>query len=321
MRRFVNYIKRINEVAYKNRKSTLIMIIDIGIWYIFYGATLTDYFNYEFYKKSIKERRKYAVVRTQNKFYEKVSPSKYKEYFTVKPNFLKNFKDYIGRDYYTYDMGIDKLKEFLSKNKEFMVKPIDGLGGAGVCKVSSKSIKNIEEYREKLGNERLFLEELIKQNKKMNTLCASSVNTIRMMTFVNNGRSELLYAVLRVGNGSCEVDNFHKGGMGVSIDTKRGILKGLAIDKDLNEYKRHPQTKIMFDKFEIPYFKEAKELVLKCALVNQNIQVVGWDVAITDKGPVLVEGNRRPGFDIVQVVSRKGRMDIIYHTLNNLNKR
>ena len=129
MKRIIDYIKRIHEVAYKNGKSTLIMTIDIGIWYIFYGATLTDYFNYEFYNKSFKERKKYAVVRTQNKFYEKVSPSKYKEYFTVKPNFLKNFKDYIGRDYYTYDMGIDKLKEFLSKNKEFMVKPIDGLGG------------------------------------------------------------------------------------------------------------------------------------------------------------------------------------------------
>ena len=33
------------------------------------------------------------------------------------------------------------------------------------------------------------------------------------------------------------------------------------IQQILNEYKRHPQTKIMFDKFEIPYFKEAKDLV------------------------------------------------------------
>lgn len=318
MKRIIDYIKRIHEVAYKNGKSTLIMTIDIGIWYIFYGATLTDYFNYEFYNKSFKERKKYAVVRTQNKFYEKVSPSKYKEYFTVKPNFLKNFKDYIGRDYYTYDMGIDKLKEFLSKNKEFMVKPIDGLGGAGVCKVSSKSIKNIEEYRNKLENERLFLEELIKQNKKMNTLCASSVNTIRMMTFVNNGKSELLYAVLRVGNGSCEVDNFHKGGMGVSIDTRTGKLKGNAIDKDLNEFKMHPVTRTYFNKFELPFWKETKKLVLDAALVNQNIKVVGWDVAITKNGPILVEGNRRPGFDLVQVLSKKGRKDIIYHVMNNL---
>ena len=36
----------------KNGKSTLIMTIDIGIWYIFYGATLTDYFNYEFYNSN-----------------------------------------------------------------------------------------------------------------------------------------------------------------------------------------------------------------------------------------------------------------------------
>ena len=118
MKRIIDYIKRIHEVAYKNGKSTLIMTIDIGIWYIFYGATLTDYFNYEFYNKSFKERKKYAVVRTQNKFYEKVSPSKYKEYFTVKPNFLKNFKDYIGRDYYTYDMGIDKMDEIIEYNED-----------------------------------------------------------------------------------------------------------------------------------------------------------------------------------------------------------
>ena len=54
MKRIIDYIKRIHEVAYKNGKSTLIMTIDIGIWYIFYGATLTDYFNYEFYNKSFK---------------------------------------------------------------------------------------------------------------------------------------------------------------------------------------------------------------------------------------------------------------------------
>ena len=106
--------------------------------------------------------------------------------------------------------------------------------------------------------------------------------------------------------------------MGINIDTKTGRLKGVATDKDLRKYKKHPTTRMEFDNFEIPYFKEMKELVLKAALVNQNIKVVGWDVAITKKGPVLVEGNRRPGFDIVQVLSNRGRKDIIYHVLNNL---
>ena len=318
MDRIKRYLKRIDEVAYKNNKSTLLMVIDVAIWYIFYGATLTDYLNYEFYNKSISKRRKYAVVRTQNKFYEKVSPSKYKEFFTIKPNFLNNFKNYVGRSFYVPEDGVDALKKFLSKNKEFMIKPIDGLGGADVKKMKSSEVGNLSSFIDYLVENRMFLEELIVQHKKMSTLCPTSVNTIRIMTFVNNNRSEILYAALRVGNGVYEVDNFHKGGMGVSIDTRTGKLKGNAIDKDLNEYKLHPTTRMYFNKFEIPYWNEVRKMVLDAALVNKKIKVVGWDVAITKNGPVLVEGNRRPGFDLVQVLSKKGRKDIIYHVMNNL---
>ena len=110
MSKIKEYLKRIDNIAYKNNKSTFIMIIDVMIWYIFYGATLTDYLDYEFYKKSFKERRKYAVVRTQNKFYEKVSPSQYKEFFTIKPKFLNNFKEYIGRGFYVPENGLDEYK-------------------------------------------------------------------------------------------------------------------------------------------------------------------------------------------------------------------
>lgn len=320
MSKIKEYLKRIDNIAYKNNKSTFIMIIDVMIWYIFYGATLTDYLNYEFYKKSFKERRKYAVVRTQNKFYEKVSPSQYKEFFTIKPKFLNNFKEYIGRGFYVPENGLDELNEFLSKNKEFMIKPIDGLGGHDVRKMKKSEIKNVSKFLTYLEENRMFLEELIVQHKKMNVLCPTSVNTLRIMTFANNDKAEILYAALRVGNGVYEVDNFHKGGMGVSIDTKTGKLKGCAIDKDLNEFKMHPLTRTHFNKFELPYWKETKKLVLDAALVNQNIKVVGWDVAITKDGPILVEGNRRPGFDLVQVLSKKGRKDIMYHVLNRLKE-
>lgn len=320
MKKILEYYKRMDDVAYKNHKITMFMIIDMLIWYVLYGSTLTDYLNYEFYNKTIKQRRRYAVVRTQCKFYDRVSPAKYKEYFTIKPNFIENFKEYVKRDYYVPSDGIDKLKSFLKTHKEFMIKPIDGLGGAGVEKSNVSSIKNIKEFYEKLEKEHLFLEELIIQHKKMSTLCEASVNTIRIMTFVNNNKSEVLYAALRVGNGYNAVDNFHKGGMGVSIDTKTGRLKGNAIDKELNEFKKHPVSKIYFDKFQLPFWKETMELVLKASLVNQNIQVVGWDVAITKTGPVLVEGNRRPGFDLIQVLAKRGRKDIINHVYNALEK-
>ena len=159
MDRIKGYYKRMDEVARKENKNTILMIIDMLIWYVFYGATLTDYLNYEFYDRSFKERIRYAVVRTQNKFYKRVSPSEYKEFFTIKPNFLNNFKEYVNRSYYTPDMGIDKLKEFLKNNKEFMIKPVDGLGGHGVKKVKSSSIKDVYKFNKKLESERLFIEE------------------------------------------------------------------------------------------------------------------------------------------------------------------
>lgn len=318
MKRIINYFKRIKNVAINNNKSSFLMFLDVIIWYIFYGSTLTDYLNYEFYKKSIKERKQYAVVRTQSKFYEKINPSKFKKYFTVKPNFLNNFKDYIGRDYYVPENGLESLDKFLKDNKEFIIKPIDGLGGQDVKKMKSSEIKNSKEFLNKLINERMFLEEVIDQNKQMNLLCPTSVNTIRIMTLANNDKSEIIYAALRVGNGIHEVDNFHKGGMGVSIDLQNGKLKGDAIDKNLNTYKKHPYTNVVFDGFQLPYWEETKKLVLKCALQNQKIKVIGWDVAITDKCPILVEGNRRAGFDLPQVLSKRGRKDLINYVLNKL---
>ena len=95
---------------------------------------------------------------------------------------------------------------------------------------------------------------------------------------------------------------------------------GNAIDKDLNEYSEHPLTHVKFDGFQIPCFEEAKKMVLEASLRSDKILVVGWDVAISKDGPVIIEGNRRPGFDIVQVLSG-GRMDIVNDVLSCVKKK
>ena len=47
-------------------------------------------------------------------------------------------------------------------------------------------------------------------------------------------------------------------------------------------------------------------MVLEAALVNDNVNIIGWDVAIAKDGPLIIEGNRGPGFDLVQVLLKKG---------------
>ena len=193
-----------------------------------------------------------------------------------------------------------------------------GFGGQDVKKEYSKDIKDKKSYFNNCIQNRIFLEEVIKQHPDMNKLCDKSVNTMRIMTFNDHGHPRIIWMGLRVGNGINSIDNFHAKGMGVNIDIKTGKLAGNAIDKDLNVFELHPKTKVKFDGFQIPCFDEAKKMVLEASLESDKILVVGWDVAISDSGPVIIEGNRRPGFDLVQVLSGRGRMDIVRDTLKSL---
>lgn len=316
LKRFKNNLK---EISKKEKKSEFFLFNHFFLTFLKTGCGYSDYLNYELYNKTFKEIDEYVTIKHQDKFYEIVSPAKYKTFFTIKPNFLNNFKDYINRSFFAGGT-IEELKVFLDKNEEFMVKPYDGLGGKGVYKEYRKNIKNVNDFYNYLNENHLFIEEYVKQNKEVNRLCKESVNTIRIMTFSYNGKSEIVYAAMRIGNGINNVDNFHQGGMGCKIDLEKGILIGDAIDKDLNHYEVHPKSKVKFDGFVLPNWEKAKKLVLDASLVNNNIHMVGWDVALTDEGATLIEGNRRPGFDLIQVLSKRGRKDIMRHCLDIINK-
>lgn len=311
--------EKIDELAKKENRSAFGLKLNFLNCFRLIGCGYSDYLNYELYNKTKKEVLEYASIKDQDKFYEIVSPAKYKTFFTIKTNFLKNFKDYISRDFF-YDGNLEDLKKFLKKHESFMIKPNEGLGGAGVEKGYAKDIKDIEAFYQKLKEEKLFLEEYVKQHPKISEICDSSVNTIRIMTFNYNGKSEILFACMRFGNGEAHVDNFHKGGMACLIDLATGKLVGKAFNKNLDYFEVHPKSKIKFDGFEIPNWDKVKKLVLDAAGVNQHIHVVGWDVAVTEEGATFIEGNRRPGFDLVQVLSKRGRKDMMRHCLEIINE-
>lgn len=97
-------------------------------------------------------------------------------------------------------------------------------------------------------------------------------------------------------------------------------LKAVAKKENRNFLGLVPDTGVAFNGFQIPCFEQAKEMVLLAALESDKILVVGWDVAISDKEPVIIEGNRRPGFDMVQTLDEGGRQDIVYQVLASLEK-
>lgn len=200
-----------------------------------------------------------------------------------------------------------------------MYKPVNGLAGKDVKKIYSKDIKDIDAFYDELSSKNILIESYIKQHKSVSEFAEKSVNTIRIMTFAYNGSSEIICAMMRFGNGIENVDNFHKGGMGALVDIETGKIISDAVDKDDNIYEVHPYSKKRFKGYQIPNWEIIKKTCLEAALVSDKIHAVGWDVVVTDKGCTFIEGNRRAGWDLPQVLYNRGRKDLMNYCLNKIN--
>lgn len=184
--------------------------------------------------------------------------------------------------------------DFFKQNKVIIVKPIDGEGGKGIEKyeyINDEESKIV--YSSLLFKKQLLVEQCIKQHPDMNKLYNKSVNTLRMFTFYKDGQAYFLQAILKVGNGGV-VDNFSSGGMYTYVDDE-GTVYAEAIDQMDNKYYKHPISNETIVGFKVPMFKEAVGMVKEAAKVVPEMGYIGWDVAISEDGPVLVEGNCYPG--------------------------
>jgi hypothetical protein len=113
------------------------------------------------------------------------------------------------------------------------------------------------------------------------------------------GGVELNRAILRFGAGGSTVDNLSAGGVSVPVDINTGKLVkyGHAKAIETPPYTKHPDSGITFEGFEIPYWKEAVELTMELRRkLFPEVFNIGFDVAITPHGPVMIEANVRSGF-------------------------
>lgn len=138
-----------------------------------------------------------------------------------------------------------------------------------------------------------LLQERMTQHKEMSRLHEHSINTMRILTFNNNGKIQLFCAALRVGTNGRNVDNWGAGGIAIGIDSEEGTLRknGMYKPRYGGKVQVHPNSGIHFEGFAIPYFKESVELVCSVHRYLYGIHSIGWDVAVTENGPVIIEAN------------------------------
>jgi len=182
-----------------------------------------------------------------------------------------------------------------------IAKPARGSAGRGVHVLSLREDTGevlwspARTERERRGDERYLLQEAVNQHERMAALHPSSLNTVRVLTFLSREGKVLIPATaLRAGMGGSVTDNFSAGGIAVGVDVATGRLFAKASTSDGHRLGRHPDTGMVFARFTVPFWEEVLHLAERTQLVFGFYRLLGIDFAVTPGGPVIVEINSQP---------------------------
>lgn len=187
-----------------------------------------------------------------------------------------------------------------SGHRKFFAKMLDGALGEGAFSfyiqddhfvIDDEKIVSDAELVAKLHN--YIVEPYIEQHPQLKILYPHGVSSLRIVTVCVGRKIDIILATLLVGAGGIRMSNFHQGGLRVPINIATGDLaeKGLRIKVKRGWYTAHPDTGVLFKDFRIPYWNEVADLVIRAHRCFPTIHSVGWDVAITPSGPIIIEGN------------------------------
>ena len=212
------------------------------------------------------------------------------------------------------------LETLLMAEKKLFIKPQHGQQGkgcmlleavnSGYCRASNE-IMPIDQLCRKIQGSYL-VEEVVQQHPDIAAVHPQSLNTLRIVTMRDtSGRLHYVSGFHRFGVGGSHVDNLHSGGIAVGIDAEQGCWRPIAYadDPTTPPCTAHPDTGIIFGGHPIPYFREAVNLCLQAHACFERIQGVGWDVAFTHTGPVIIEGNDSYGYAGNQYIDKPIRLE------------
>jgi hypothetical protein len=156
----------------------------------------------------------------------------------------------------------------------------------------------------------MIVQRRLRNHPALEAVVGSTLATVRMLTVLDGpGELEFVLAVYRSAAGNGAVDNFTQGGIACAVDIATGEL-GTAVSvgpSGMQVHETHPVTGARLAGIQLPGWTETLSLIehVHTSGFERN-PVVGWDVALTPSGPVLIEGNPVPGIRSLQAAHRVG---------------
>lgn len=295
------------EIDDKQKKE---VITDMYFAYFAYGFTPNEYVCYGLYKKTSSECHEFISNRGSIYYGYKLNDIDSFDLFMNKNKTYELFKEYYKRDAISISSKADedKFYDFIERHKVFVKKVVNESCGRSVELINLNTDKSEkkEMFYDLLSQGEIILEECVIQDKVMSDLNASSVNTVRCITLNTQKGIVNPYCFLKVGRKGAFVDNGGAGGILVGIDSESGILNTDGVDETNRRYAMHPDSKIVFKGYRLPEWDSLISICREMAGQVPKVKFIGWDMAYTTEGWIVIEGNAMSEVIGPQATSQKG---------------
>lgn len=306
-------------------KSTISLVLASVQDSLRYNISLLEFFQFRFYEKSILEKSDWAGTGFMYEYQLAMNPKKSRSILEDKVLFLTTYKDYVGHEHLTLNAlkkDPQKGASLIKKNKKIVLKSSNGQCGIGIVIIETKDLTPSLLISQLENSENDIVEAFIEQHENLEKISSSGLNTLRLITQLNKkNQVTLLGARFRITVNNA-VDNMAAGNLATTVDLNSGKITGQAVYSDITKENQdtHPITNINFDGFLIPFFNEALTMVNEAALRFPQNRSIGWDVAITNNGPELLEANHDWCKLLWQLPVNKGLKPILLNYLNELKQ-
>lgn len=269
-----------------------------------FGAGFHDYIWYEFWNLDDDLRDTYLTRVRSKRLVEQMNDAEYSHYFDNKNEFNAVFSEYTKRDF--VDMvhaSRADVNAFYKTHKRAFAKLLDGSCGDGAELLTFSDFPDgdaLYDYAKKKNFG--VLEEVIENHPDIAKIYPNSLNTVRFITLIgDDGKVHLLAAAQKFGRDGRFIDVF---GMHSIADPETGVItypfhSGASLLGEI--YENHPDTGAPLIGYRIPCWEETKAMVFEAAMKIPQMRYIGWDVAITPKGPLIIEGNNYTAYDYMQL--------------------
>lgn len=278
---------------------------------LIYGAFVREFFLYDFIHLNDRGRRTFFTEINRYQLYRSCNGASKRIEMQDKFLAYESFRKYYHREIMriTKETSPMETEAFFSRcrNREgCILKPNFAGCGRGVEIVKPEDFASREEmYAYICSKEGFVIEELVQQTGLMQELHPQSVNTVRIYACRADDGIRIFGSHLRIGVGASIVDNAAQGGIAVSI-TNDGSAWTSGVDEYGKIYRFHPDTHICLSDIKVPEWEKALQIVKEAMDVIPDIRFVGWDLAYTADGWIMIEANDNAQFYGAQIPYHKG---------------